>query len=227
MDTFVIRLWNRVGKVRAITALVLLVGLVGGIVIANRPTQHKASADPVRAADAAALPSVSSAPPSSEQADAQSKAQDAAAAAAAQAKAADDAARKKAEEEASRSKTRSATPSSVPATKYPVPASCTVYTNVNKQKGCAQLLAIGFALDQMPCLEKLWDKESGWNPLAHNKSSGAHGIPQALPGSKMASAGPNWYDNADTQIKWGLGYVKGKYKTPCGAWSYWQANHSY
>ena len=72
---------------------------------------------------------------------------------------------------------------------------------------------------QFSCLVKLWEKESGWNHLARNRYSGAHGIPQALPGSKMSSAGPNWRTNPETQIKWGLGYIKGRYGTPCGAWN--------
>jgi hypothetical protein len=220
MDTFVIRLWQRVGKVRALAVLVLVAGLAGGLIIANRQTQHNATAEPVRAADAASLPRVSAspsaAPVSSDQASAQSKAQDAASAAAAQAKAAEDAARKKKEEEASRSGTRSAAP---PA--YPAPASCDVYSG-NRKTGCTLMVAAGFGLGQMPCLEKLWSKESGWNPLAHNKSSGAHGIPQAVPGDKMAAYGPNWYSDATTQIKWGLNYIKGRYKTPCGAWSHSQ-----
>ncbi|KAB2344150.1 transglycosylase SLT domain-containing protein [Actinomadura rudentiformis] len=68
------------------------------------------------------------------------------------------------------------------------------------------------------CLVKLWNKESGWNTYARNPSSGAYGIAQALPGSKMASAGSDWRTNPRTQIKWGLGYIKSRYKTPCGAW---------
>ncbi|UWZ59356.1 lytic transglycosylase domain-containing protein [Dactylosporangium aurantiacum] len=221
-----IRLWQRVGKVRAVAVLVLVAGLAGGLLIANRQTQHNATAEPVKAADAASLPragaSSSAAPVSSDQASAQSKAQDAAAAAAAQAKAAEDAARKKKEEEASRSNTRSAGP---PA--YPAPASCAVYSG-NRNIGCTELLAAGFGLDQMPCLDKLWTRESGWNPNAHNKSSGAHGIPQALPGSKMASYGANWETDARTQIKWGLnGYIKPRYKTPCGAWGHSQSTGWY
>ncbi|MGH3244021.1 MAG: transglycosylase SLT domain-containing protein, partial [Spirillospora sp.] len=72
------------------------------------------------------------------------------------------------------------------------------------------------------CLVKLWDRESGWNTHAANPS-GAYGIPQALPGSKMGSAGPDWRNNATTQIKWGLGYIKNRYKTPCGGWSHFQS----
>lgn len=72
------------------------------------------------------------------------------------------------------------------------------------------------------CLVTIWTKESGWNLHAENPSSGAYGIPQSLPASKMASAGPDWKTNASTQIKWGLQYIKGRYQTPCGAWGRWQ-----
>ena len=75
---------------------------------------------------------------------------------------------------------------------------------------------------QMGCLVPLWNQESGWNPLAAN-ASGAYGIPQALPGSKMASAGSDWLTNGDTQIRWGLGYIKSDYGTPCNAWGHEQS----
>ena len=78
----------------------------------------------------------------------------------------------------------------------------------------------GFGADQFGCLDSLWTRESGWSPTAHNSSSGAHGIPQALPGSKMASAGPNWESNPVTQITWGLGYIQDRYGSPCGAWAH-------
>ena len=71
---------------------------------------------------------------------------------------------------------------------------------------------------QFGCLVNLWNKESHWNTHAANPS-GAYGIPQALPGSKMASAGPDWQNNARTQIKWGLGYIKSRYGAPCDAWA--------
>jgi uncharacterized protein YabE (DUF348 family) len=80
--------------------------------------------------------------------------------------------------------------------------------------------------DQYSCLVSMWNRESGWNVHAANPS-GAYGIPQALPGSKMASAGPDWQNNATTQIKWGLGYISERYGTPCGAWSFWQSNGWY
>jgi hypothetical protein len=76
------------------------------------------------------------------------------------------------------------------------------------------------------CLLDLWNRESGWRYDAEN-ASGAYGIPQALPGSKMASAGSDWQTNPATQIKWGLGYIKQIYGTPCGAWAFEEANGYY
>jgi hypothetical protein len=76
-------------------------------------------------------------------------------------------------------------------------------------------------------LETLWEHESGWNEKASNPSSGAYGIPQSLPGSKMGSAGSDWRTSSPTQIAWGLGYIKARYKDPCGAWSWWQAHNWY
>ena len=76
----------------------------------------------------------------------------------------------------------------------------------------------GWGEDQFQCLESLWERESGWKETAHNPSSGAHGIPQSLPGSKMAEFGADWKTNPETQIKWGLAYIQGRYDTPCGAW---------
>ena len=89
------------------------------------------------------------------------------------------------------------------------------------------LASRGMGEDQFGCLSALWHKESGWNINAHNASSGAHGIPQALPGSKMASAGADWQTNPATQITWGLGYIEGRYGTPCGAWAMSQAQGWY
>ncbi|WP_327588788.1 lytic transglycosylase domain-containing protein [Nonomuraea sp. NBC_00507] len=92
----------------------------------------------------------------------------------------------------------------------------------NKATAKAMLGEFGFGEDQWGCLERLWHKESGWNERAMNRYSGAYGIPQSLPGSKMASAGSDWQTNAATQIKWGLGYIKGRYGTPCAAWGHSQ-----
>jgi hypothetical protein len=76
------------------------------------------------------------------------------------------------------------------------------------------------------CLQDLWNRESGWRYDAEN-ASGAYGIPQALPGSKMASAGPDWETDPTTQIEWGLGYIKGLYGNPCSAWAFEEANGYY
>ena len=76
---------------------------------------------------------------------------------------------------------------------------------------------LGWGQDQYSCLVKLWTRESHWNALAQNSGSGAYGIPQALPGSKMASEGSDWMTNPQTQIRWGLKYIGGRYKTPCTA----------
>ncbi|MGA5424282.1 transglycosylase SLT domain-containing protein [Streptomyces lavendulocolor] len=81
--------------------------------------------------------------------------------------------------------------------------------------------------DQFQCFSNIVDHESTWNYRAQNPSSGAYGLVQALPGSKMASAGADWQTNPATQIKWGLNYMNERYGSPCGAWSFWQANHWY
>lgn len=78
----------------------------------------------------------------------------------------------------------------------------------------------GWGDDQFGCLVALWNRESHWNANAYNPSSGAGGIPQALPASKMASAGADWQTNPATQIAWGLGYISGRWGTPCGAWDH-------
>lgn len=77
----------------------------------------------------------------------------------------------------------------------------------------------GWGQDQFECLVNLWNRESGWRYNAKNPSSGAYGIPQSLPGKKMASAGSDWKTNPETQIRWGLSYIEGRYNTPCNAWS--------
>ncbi len=87
--------------------------------------------------------------------------------------------------------------------------------------------ARGWGAGEFDCLVALWNKESGWNVYAHNRSSGAYGIPQSLPGSKMATAGADWETNPATQIAWGLGYIQARYGTPCGAWASSQARGWY
>ena len=81
--------------------------------------------------------------------------------------------------------------------------------------------------DQFQCFSNIVNHESSWNYRADNPTSDAYGLVQALPGSKMASAGADWMTNPATQIKWGLGYMNDRYGSPCGAWNFWQANNWY
>lgn len=85
----------------------------------------------------------------------------------------------------------------------------------------------GWGDDEYQALLKLWNKESGWNYKAENKSSGAYGIPQSLPGNKMATMGVDWRTNYQTQINWGLKYIKDRYGTPSGAWRHSQQTNWY
>ncbi len=91
----------------------------------------------------------------------------------------------------------------------------------------ALLPSYGFSSSQMSCLVPLWMGESGWRVDATNASSGAYGIPQSLPASKMASAGADWRTNPVTQIKWGLDYIRSSYGSPCGAWGFKQGHGWY
>jgi hypothetical protein len=118
-----------------------------------------------------------------------------------------------------------------PPTKSPTPAAGSAGNPVPageaQRIARAMLPSYGWTpSSQFGCLVNLWNRESHWNTHAGN-ASGAYGIPQALPGSKMASAGPNWQNDARTQIKWGLGYIKGRYSNPCGAWAHSQSTGWY
>jgi hypothetical protein len=90
----------------------------------------------------------------------------------------------------------------------------------------AMLGSFGWSSSQFSCLDPLWAQESGWSVTAANPD-GAYGIPQALPGSKMASAGPDWQTDAATQIRWGLEYIQATYGSPCAAWAHEQATGWY
>src|SRR5689334_20918280 len=209
---FVSRLWSRFG-LRSLAIGLLLLSLVGGYQLStDRHAQQRRTQ-----ADAAGTDLALGAAPRGDdpmasvdqghraaQADAQAAADAAAQAAANQAREADDAARK--QQETSRSANR---PSPTPTTPKPsIPASCSAYSG-NQALACAILPQFGFGIDQMPCLVPMWNKESGWNPKAKNPSSGAYGIPQSLPASKMAVYGADYLTNPVPQIKWGIAYTKG------------------
>ena len=237
------RLWSRVGiRVGAVGLLVL--GVIGGVYLGQgrEVQQQSAEAQLVVQADADEIQLLKERHGEHAAARAwRTEAEgDAAAKASVEAKAAAVKARKlekqviakkaEAKKAADAKKAESARSSSsggasVPFT-GPIPASCDEFSG-NRKVGCALMISAGFGIDQFPCLNKLWNKESNWRTTAANSSSGAYGIPQALPGSKMGSVASDWKSNPATQIKWGLGYVKGRYDTPCGAWSYFQNNGHY
>ena len=104
-------------------------------------------------------------------------------------------------------------------------SSCAITPTVTQARTLGESMAAkdGFSGSQWTCLSNLWNRESGWRYNASNASSGAYGIPQALPGSKMGSVAADWHTNAETQIRWGLNYIEGRYVTPCGAWNHSQS----
>ncbi|MER7477028.1 transglycosylase SLT domain-containing protein [Streptomyces sp. NPDC126510] len=129
------------------------------------------------------------------------------------AKAAEAAAKERAEVKAAASRSKD-------ISDFPVASS---YSIAQIQAMARQLVPSG----QFQCFSNIVDHESDWNYKAVNPSSGAYGMFQALPGSKMSSAGADWQTNPATQIKWGLNYMNDRYGSPCDAWSFWQANHWY
>ncbi|WP_380283822.1 lytic transglycosylase domain-containing protein [Kitasatospora purpeofusca] len=163
-------------------------------------------------ADAATQAQAAAAAQAQAEADAAAQAQAAAAAQAeAEAKAQADAkAKADAEAAASRSQERSALNSKPSYSGSP-------------REIAAQIVPAG----QLQCFNNIVSRESSWNITATNPSSGAYGLVQALPGSKMASAGADWRTNPVTQIKWGLDYMNSRYGSPCGAWAFWQSHHWY
>lgn len=132
-------------------------------------------------------------------------------------------ARKEAQEKASRDAAReklASTSAGAGTSSFPVQSS---YTVAQVQAMARQIVPAG----QFQCFSNIVNHESSWNYRAVNAGSGAYGLVQALPGSKMSSAGADWQTNPATQIKWGLNYMNGRYGSPCGAWSFWSANHWY
>ncbi|MDQ1126636.1 hypothetical protein SAMN05216488_0229 [Microbacterium sp. LKL04] len=133
-------------------------------------------------------------------------------------------AEKKAAEEAAAAEANSSSSSSSSNASAPVARAASGTSAAAAQETARGMLgSYGWGDDQFGCLVSLWNKESGWNYQASNPSSGAYGIPQALPGSKMGSAGSDWQTNPATQIAWGLGYIDGRYGSPCGAWGHSQS----
>ncbi|HWS32045.1 MAG TPA: lytic transglycosylase domain-containing protein [Actinoplanes sp.] len=216
---------------RVASVVLLLAGLVGGVYVAQHQNAKQAAAESAAATEKLLVArevqhAADRAAREEAVADAAVKAESVAKTAAAGARSLEKAQAKAvaaAKAEAKRKAEEAAGP--VPFN-GPIPSSCNEFSG-SRKTGCALMLAAGFGIAEFPCLNKLWDHESGWNYKAENRSSGAYGIPQSLPGSKMASAGADWKTNPATQIKWGLGYIKGRYDTPCGAWNFFQDRGHY
>ncbi|GGJ93217.1 hypothetical protein GCM10010123_23830 [Pilimelia anulata] len=214
-------LWSRL-TVRSLSVALLLTALAGGVYAGyDRDDEQAPAAGPApeqvaaqQALDERARLTVAASRQRVAQTRVARNALASARAAAAKAKRVEDAKRRAAE-----AKKKKAKDAKTVEYTGPIPDSCDEYDG-NRAIGCAELLKADFGLDQMPCLDKLFSKESGWNHRAQNKNSGAYGIPQALPGTKMASEGSDWRNNPATQIRWGLGYIEGRYNNPCGAWAH-------
>jgi hypothetical protein len=222
-----------VASATAVTAVGSVVGVASGSVaqaqnndaettaadttlLADIPTGQQAqvqTASLTQQADAQAIQADASA-----KKDAEESARLAAAKTAVAKKAAAEKAEKEAKEKAE-AKAASAKASSS-SSSFPVQSS---YTVAQIQSMAASMVPSG----QFQCFSNIVDHESSWNYRAVNASSGAYGLFQALPGSKMSSVGSDWQTNPATQIKWGLNYMDSRYGSPCEAWSFWQANSWY
>ncbi|MEV7777476.1 transglycosylase SLT domain-containing protein [Kitasatospora sp. NPDC088351] len=183
---------------------------VAGVSVDGRPVGDQAQADATAAAAAQAEAEAQAQAEAQAAAQAQAEADAAAQAQAAAQAEADAKAKADAEAAASRSQARSDLNSKPTYSGSP-------------REIAAQMVPAG----QFQCFSNIVSHESSWNPSATNASSGAYGLVQALPASKMASAGSDWRTNPATQIKWGLDYMNSRYGSPCGAWSFWQSHHWY
>ncbi|MHB9859379.1 transglycosylase SLT domain-containing protein [Streptomyces sp. YIM S03343] len=224
-----------VASATAVTAVGSVVGVASGSVAQNNdaestaadttlladiPTGQQAEVQTATAsltqqADAQAIAADASA-----KKDAEASARKAAAEAAVAKKAEAEKAAKLAKERAEAKKAASRDSARADASSFSVQSS---YTVAQIQAMARQMVASS----QFQCFSNIVDHESSWNYHAVNASSGAYGLFQALPGSKMSSAGSDWQTNPATQIKWGLNYMNSRYGSPCQAWSFWQANHWY
>lgn len=221
-----------VASATAVTAVGSVVGVASGSVAQNNNDAEATAADTTLLADIPAGQQAQVQTASlTQQADAQAIAADASAKkdaeaaarkAAAETAVAKKAAAEKAEKEAkARAEAQKATTRSTrDSSSFPVQSS---YSVAQIQAMARQMVASG----QFQCFSNIVDHESSWNYRAVNASSGAYGLFQALPGSKMSSVGADWQTNPATQIKWGLNYMNSRYGSPCEAWSFWQANHWY
>ncbi|MFG2356901.1 transglycosylase SLT domain-containing protein [Streptomyces sp. NPDC048521] len=218
-----------VATATAVTAVGSVVGIASGSVAAQNDDAEATAADTTLLADIPAGEQAQVQTASlTQQADAQAIAADASArkvaeeaarkAAAETASTKKEAAQKAAEEAKERAEAKAA--ASRGSADFPVQSS---YTVAQIQAMARQMVASG----QYQCVSNIVNHESSWNYRAVNTSSGAYGLFQALPGSKMSSAGADWQTNPATQIKWGLNYMNTVYGSPCRAWSFWQANHWY
>ncbi|MFF9275431.1 aggregation-promoting factor C-terminal-like domain-containing protein [Streptomyces griseosporeus] len=218
-----------VASATAVTAVGSVVGVASGSTAAQNNDAEALAADATLLADIPAGQQAQvQAASLTQQADAQAIVADATAkkdaeeaarkAAAETAIAKKEAAEKAAEEAKERAEAKAAASRS--SADFPVQSS---YSVAQIQAMARQMVASG----QFQCFSNIVDHESSWNYRAVNASSGAYGLFQALPGSKMASAGADWQTNPATQIKWGLNYMNERYGSPCDAWSFWQANHWY
>ncbi|MEU1459413.1 lytic transglycosylase domain-containing protein [Streptomyces sp. NPDC005727] len=221
-----------VASATAVTAVGSVVGVASGSTAQNNDAEATAAdttlladipagqqaqvqtASLTQQADAQAIAADASAKKDAEEAARKAAAETAVAKKAAAQKAAEAAAKERAEAKAA------ATRSTRDSSSFPVQSS---YSVAQIQAMARQMVAG----DQFQCFSNIVDHESSWNYRAVNASSGAYGLFQALPGSKMSSVGADWQTNPATQIKWGLNYMNGRYGSPCQAWSFWQANHWY
>jgi murein DD-endopeptidase MepM/ murein hydrolase activator NlpD len=218
-----------VASATAVTTVGAVVGVASGSTQPSNDNLEATAADTTLLAD---IPMGDQVQVSSlsQQADAQAAAADAAAQKSAEesariqaaetAKAKKEAAEEEAEREREEAEARANRAAVREASSFSAQAS---YTVAEVQAMARQMVPA----DQFQCFSNIVDHESTWNYRAQNPSSGAYGLVQALPGSKMSSAGDDWQTNPATQIKWGLNYMNDRYGSPCGAWSFWQANNWY
>ncbi|MFI5683781.1 transglycosylase SLT domain-containing protein [Streptomyces sp. NPDC051636] len=221
-----------VASATAVTAVGSVVGVASGSVAQNNDAEATAADTPLLADIPAGQQAQVQTASLTQQADTQAIAADTSAkkdaeeaarkAAAQTAIAKKEAAEKAAKDAKERAETKSAASRDDVRDSSSFPVQST-YTVAQIQAMARQMVPAG----QFQCFSNIVDHESSWNMHAVNASSGAYGLFQALPASKMSSAGADWQTNPATQIKWGLSYMNGRYGSPCEAWSFWQANHYY